>query len=137
MSREITLRIIVSGSPLGVAWALQRGRDQIEQAVRAQGGDLVFEASARVRAITPEGVVDLGGPFVQGPPGRRFVYLCSGRSAGDLQSCWQRRAKVPLGSIPADLAEAAVVAARIHGTARDGGPACATVPLLGGGWTPA
>jgi len=46
---------------------------------------------------------------------------------------------VPLGGITSDLIAAALAGdvaleARIEGTARDGGPACATVPLLGDGW---
>ena len=70
----------------------------------------------------------------------RFSYLAAGRRAGDTTSCWDRRAKVALAGItPAVLAAwratpGAVLEARIAGTARDGGPACATVPLLGGGW---
>ena len=28
-----------------------------------------------------------------------------------------------------------VLEARVHAVAKDGGPACASVPLLGGGWT--
>jgi len=48
---------------------------------------------------------------------------------------WQRRAKVPLDGITwSMIKKGSVIEARISGTARDGGPACATVPLLGGGW---
>jgi len=44
------------------------------------------------------------GPFVQGRPGSRFVYVNSGTYAGDQKSCWSRRAKVPLTGIAASLA---------------------------------
>ena len=48
---------------------------------------------------------------------------------------WQRRAKVPLAGITwTMIKKGSVIEAHIEGTARDGGPACATVPLLGGGW---
>jgi len=67
------------------------------------------------------------------------VYINTGVRAGQPDSCWDRRAKVPLGGITSDLIAAALAGdvaleARIEGTARDGGPACATVPLLGDGW---
>jgi hypothetical protein len=50
-----------------------------------------------------------------------------------------RRMKLPLGGISRQqLAELARIDGKlvvtVDGTARDGGPACATVPLLGGGW---
>jgi hypothetical protein len=45
---------------------------------------------------------------------------------------------LPLATITQKLVEqakkGAMLEARIAGTAKDGGPACATVPLLGGGW---
>jgi len=55
--------------------------------------------------------------------------------AGEVPSCWTRRAKVPLAGITdALIATGEILEARFAGTARDGGPACATVPLLDGGW---
>lgn len=48
-------------------------------------------------------------------------------------------AKVPLPGITESLIQEAlatpdaVIAARVAGTAKDGGPACATVPVLDGG----
>lgn len=48
--------------------------------------------------------------------------------------------QLKLGSITPELVEraressGAVLEARIAGTAKDGGPACATVPLLDVGW---
>jgi hypothetical protein len=75
------------------------------------------------------------GPFTQGPPTARFVYVTSGQSAGQPGSCWNRRAKIPLGGITWSLLEqvlakkGAVLEVQIEGTGRDGGPACATVPL--------
>ena len=61
----------------------------------------------------------------------------SGKQAGEVESCWDRRAKVPLGGVDALLIEhataaGAVIEAQIAGTGRDGGPACATVPLISG-----
>ena len=80
------------------------------------------------------------GPVAQGPPAGRFVYVNSGTSAGQADSCWTRRAKVPLTGIGWRLIERAlagtdtILEVQIDGKAKDGGPACATVPLLDGGW---
>jgi hypothetical protein len=68
------------------------------------------------------------------------VYVNSGTLAGQVDSRWTRRAKIHLEGISWELIERAlaspgtVLEARIAGMARDGGPACATVPLLDGGW---
>jgi hypothetical protein len=62
----------------------------------------------------------------------------SGKRAGQFDSCWDRRAKVPLTGVTASLIEqaaalpGAVLETQIAGTGRDGGPSCATVPLVGG-----
>jgi hypothetical protein len=76
----------------------------------------------------------------QRPPDGRFVYICSGTLAGQPFSCWTRRDKVPLTGIAwAQVIAAAKhpgrrLEARFDGTATDGGPSCATVPILGNGW---
>ncbi|MEK6371421.1 MAG: DUF5990 family protein [Acidobacteriota bacterium] len=61
----------------------------------------------------------------------------SGTYAGQADTPWSRRAKVPLAGITWALikrAKGAPLEARINGTGSDGGPACGTVPLLDGGW---
>jgi hypothetical protein len=78
------------------------------------------------------------GSFAFGPPSARFIYLSwSGEAAGKREMF--RRMKLPLGGISGQqLAELARIDGKlvvtVGGTARDGGPACATVPLLDGGW---
>lgn len=63
------------------------------------------------------------------------MYVNSGKQAGQADSCWDRRAKVPLGCVESSLIETAVassgavIEAQIAGTGSDGGPACASVPL--------
>jgi hypothetical protein len=70
----------------------------------------------------------LGGPFVQGPPQQRFVYVDIGTYAGQADSRWSRRLKIPLEGIPAKtIPTGGVLEARVPGTGRDGGPNCATV----------
>jgi hypothetical protein len=64
---------------------------------------------------------------------RRFVYVRIGDLAGDEKSPWSRRMKVDIHDISADLVERAaksgeVIEITVPGTAKDGTPACATVP---------
>ena len=99
---------------------------------------MTFEFEVRV-GTRARGEPNFLGPFVQGPPAGRFVYINSGTLAGQADSIWTRRAKVPLTGITRALIERARVAgstleAEIAGTGRDGGPVCATVPLMSDGW---
>jgi hypothetical protein len=95
-----------------------------------------------VRAAQRKGGVapNLLGPYAFGTPTDRFFYVCVGRSAGQWNSPWTRRAKIKTQGITWSLVEQALAApgavleARIDGRAKDGGPSCATVPLLDGGW---
>jgi hypothetical protein len=132
VDQEVALRIIVENPP--VRFALQRGKHELLEAMSATAKEQVFEFSVRAREGA-DGAPNFLGPFAQGPVGGRFVYVNSGRLAGEPHCEWTRRAKVPLGGITwAMIKKGCVIEARIGGTARDGGPACATVPLLGGGW---
>lgn len=139
MPDTVTLRVTIEAPVPGVALAMQRGRDALVPPIRATGEAVTFQVCAEVR-VRPDGTTTLAGAEVQGPPAARFLYVTVGTRAGQPDSPWDRRAKVPLTGISSDLIAAArarpgvVLAARIAGRARDGGPACATVPLLGGGW---
>jgi hypothetical protein len=127
----LTLRIVVVHPPSGVAWAVQGKPGELLQRARSTGKNLMFETEVRVAGPGPR----LLGRAIQGPPAARFIYLCSGTLAGDARSCWTRRAKVPLEGITgARIAAGRPLEARIEGTAKDGGPACGSVPLLGLGW---
>jgi hypothetical protein len=139
MPDTVTLRVTIASPVPGVALALQRGRDALVAPVRSTRDAVTFEVTAEVR-IRPNGAPVLAGSDVHGPPAARFLYITVGTRAGQPDSPWNRRAKVPLGGITAAQLTAArstrdvVLAARIAGKAKDGGPACATVPLLDGGW---
>ena len=136
---EVSLRLIVERPPAGTVWRMQRGRDALVAPVRETSEAIAFALSLRV-ADGPDGAPTLRGPEAQGPPASRFVYLNSGTYAGQAATPWSRRAKVPLTGMPAVLlarargTPGAVLEARIAGTARDGGPACASVKLLDEGW---
>jgi hypothetical protein len=137
--RELPLRITLENPPPDVAFALQRGRGELVSIVRSSSDDISFDLTVHV-AARPDGLPNMLGPFTQGPPTGRFIYVNSGTLAGDAGSCWTRRAKVSLAGIAWPLIEevletpGTLLEARIHGMSRDGGPVCASVPLLGGGW---
>jgi hypothetical protein len=124
--------------PPGIFFCIQGKIGEFLQATRSAKEDLVFETSIRVADGGRGGKPRLLGRSVQGPPEARFLYIGSGALAGDKDTPWQRRAKVPLtGITPALVAKGmkkGALEATIAGKARDGGPACATVPLTRG-WT--
>ncbi len=127
MERVLRLRVILVKPPAGVQFCLQRGKSELVDAAVSTGADLAF--TLEVRAQPAGDGVRLLGPFTQGPPAARFFYIGVGTYAGQSDSCWSRRIKVPLSGITWSQAEQGVEA-HINGTGRDGGPACATVPLL-------
>ena len=135
MEREVTLHIIVERPPAGVDYGLQKGRGSAYETIQTQrssGKDLTFEFTVTAkpgRDKTPS----FGGPFVQGPPAERFIYLDIGTCAGQADTCWSRRLKIPLRGITWDLLSAtAVLEARVPGTGKDGGPTCATIRPFSG-----
>lgn len=140
MERQLAFRITVLHPPAGVTFRLQRGKDELVPPAEASDEHLSFDFTLRVRGDGTSGPPNFLGPLSQGPPASRFVYVNSGTLARQADSRWTRRAKVPLMSISWELIEqalsepGAVLEARIAGTGKDGGPACATVPLLDGGW---
>lgn len=138
---DLPLRIVMQEPVPGVAIALQRGaaaKASLVAAAETSPAAIAFDLDVVVDGALPDGRPRLLGPYVQGPPTARFVYLCVGQIAGQAGSEWSRRVKVPLGGLVWDLIEplapGARLVARIAGRARDGGPACASVPLLAPGW---
>jgi uncharacterized protein DUF5990 len=140
MERELTLRIVLERPPKGVDFGLQKGRGSAYQTVqkqRSKGNDLIFTFTVGIRAEGTVASPALLGPFVQGPPAERFVYLDIGTYAGQKDSSWSRRLKIPLSGITMALIKSqATLEARVPGTGKDGGPNCATVKPFGG-WKPA
>jgi hypothetical protein len=141
MDTVVNCRIVLETPPPGVDYALQKGRGSASESVQRQrsyGSDLHFEFTAGAR--TAGSSTDFRGPFIQGPAGGRFVYIGIGTFAGQADTPWSRRLKIPLKGITPDMirrasaARAAVLEARVQGTGRDGTPACASVKDFGG-WT--
>ena len=83
-----------------------------------------------------DGTPDFAGPAVHGKRGERFFYLSwSGERAGHREMF--RRLKLHLRDLTSAQLDRArtscgILEARVHAVAKDGGPACASVPLLGG-----
>jgi hypothetical protein len=108
--------------------------------VRSNGADLAFELTLTVSGQLASGVPRYLGSLVHGPANERFVYLRIGTMAGDAESCWTRRAKIHLSEITWAMVEQArtspgsVILGRFGGTAKDGGPSCASLRVLEAGW---
>jgi hypothetical protein len=134
----VQMRITAVRPPAGVQFCLQRGKDDLVAPVISKGADLHFDFEVRAYPAA-NGGVRLVGPFSQGPPTARFVYIRIGTAAGQPDSPWTRRVKVPLNGIDWTMIEASRdrgLAAAYEGTAKDGTPACATVKLTKP-WRPA
>lgn len=128
--QTITLRLTINDPMPGVCYSLQGKDGEPVDAVTATEAPLSLDAS-----VTLNDDNRLTGPFVRREgPDRRFVYIGIGKHAGDPESSWDRRAKIDVHDIPADLLDAArqgrTLEVRLPGRARDGGPACATVRPL-------
>jgi hypothetical protein len=140
MDRELPIRVTVIGPPPGVTFAMQRGKDELLPPSKVDAKSLVFDLSIRVSERKTGCAPNVLGPYAQGKPGDRFLYLNSGAMAGQQDSCWSRRAKIKTAGIDWKLIEqtfampGAVLEVQIDGHAKDGGPCCATVPLVNGGW---
>ncbi|AEI51639.1 DUF5990 family protein [Runella slithyformis] len=140
-AKSLTLHLILEKPPIGVDYGVQQGSGTgyvCVQKQRSQGEDLTFMVSLTLKSLPGELPV-FTGPFAQGPPKERFVYLNIGKSAGQWDSAWSRRLKIPLRGITPEMIhwvltdEQAVLEISVPGTAKDGSPACASVKG-GEGW---
>lgn len=123
----ITLRLTIADPVAGVAYSLQDKANMPVEPRIADDGPISFDAPV---TLSDDG--RLTGTFVRREgPARRFAYIAIGASAGQHASEWSRRAKIDIHDIPADLLAQArgglLLEVVLPGSARDGGPACATV----------
>lgn len=131
---QLQLILVVVSPPSGVLFAVQRGHDGLLPPYASTAQSHSFAVTLNVGPALPDGRFNFRGPFAQGTPTDRFVYVNSGVRAGQSGTPWERRAKIKLAGIPRHLVEAAAgdpnraIEARIQGTSRDGGPVCASVP---------
>ena len=137
MPSEITLQITLIEPFPGVVYGLQKGSGNDYETIqkqRSDSKDLTFRLTAIVKGdMLKDSSPKLSGDFVQGPAGAKFVYIDIGTYAGQQDTQWARRLKVPLAGITWSdidkLMEDAgiVLQTSVPGTGKDGGPNCATV----------
>lgn len=142
MKQEIIFRIILLKPTKGVVFGLQKGSGSMYETVQKQKcatDELVFECPILVQGDEQkDSLPRLTGPFVQGALPNKFIYIDIGTSAGQMDSPWTRRLKIPLSGITWDFVTqltsnpTAVPGTRVEGTGRDGGPNCATVKPFDG-----
>lgn len=139
-AETLPLRITVVDPPPNILWALQLGRDEIVKPTSNTKNRISFDFAVEIVEDSSSAGFCLRGPAVQGRPGERFVYLRIGADAGQIGASAGWRAKIGLEGISHKLVLAVkakrsgVLGVEFAGTGPKGGPACATVPLLGAGW---
>jgi len=140
MEAELMFHIILESPTAGVDFALQKGKGsnyEIVQKQRSISDDLHFEFIAILRS-SKSTEVDYYGPFVQGPAGGRFVYIDIGTYAGQMNTPWSRRLKIPLTGITSEQLSKRIddspfiFQTKVPGAGKDGGPNCATVKPFAG-----
>ena len=126
---EVTLRIVLQRPTAGVDFGLQKGHGgayETVQTQRSKGDDLKFEFSVTAKVDRKGAAPDFAGPYVQGPRGDRFIYVDIGTYAGQSNTPWSRRLKIPLSGITSTMIEAGkILSAEVPGAAEDGSPNCA------------
>lgn len=139
-AEKLSLRIIVVDPPPNILWALQLGQDEVVKPTVVTEKGISFQFTVDIVEDSSTAGFRLRGPAVQGRPGGRFIYLRMGAYAGQVGATAGWRAKIGLEGISRKLLAAVkakcsgVLEVKFAGTGPKGGPACATVPLLGVGW---
>ena len=137
----VPLRIVLVDPPPGVDFGIQEGKRNDYKTIavqRSKAGNLTLECTINIKGNRSDGPPNFGGLISQGPPTGRFIYIDIGKSAGQIDSEWQRRIKIPLAGITWEMIDKTVddpkrfLQASIPGTGKDGGPGCATVKPIDG-----
>ena len=131
MKHEIPIRIRVIRPMAGVTMQVQSGKDELLPPTVHSANELVFEFE--ITADLSAAVPNFLGKYAHGPKDQRFIYVNSGRYAGQHGTCWDRRAKITLMSITLEEVEGVLakpgllLETAFQGIDRDGGPTCASV----------
>lgn len=109
---------------------IQRGKNIIDE-VPGDAERAIFRFELRVRMNPETGDPNFLGPYAQGSPKQRFVYLCW-QGVKDSDRTMFRRAKVQLNHLTWAQVHSAVnknvpLKATIHMTDKKGGPVAATL----------
>ena len=140
MNHDLPIRIILENPPAGVDFGVQKGKgNQYEtiQKQRSNNNDLSFELKISVNE-SQTSLPNFTGPYVQGPLNERFIYIDIGTYAGQIDSAWSRRLKIPLRDISSATVKllltdsSFILETKVPGTGKDGGPNCATVKPFSG-----
>ncbi|MEU9825611.1 DUF5990 family protein [Micromonospora chersina] len=115
---------------------MQRKTEVVDR-VPADAREAAWQFEVASREV--DGLLDVGGPWVHGRPGARFLYLSWGSVTEDRFEMF-RRAKLLFGDIPGELLRAAhegagVLVGRLGLSDAEGGPVCARVRPPGIDWT--
>ena len=138
----LALHITVQTPPAGLHYGLQKGHGgkvEIEQIQHSTGQDLHFYWIIDLKGDKQKDAEPkFSGSFVQGPSGDKFVYIDIGTYAGQTNTKWARRLKIPLYGITWDQIDKInsnpefILECCVPGTGKDGGPNCATVKPFDG-----
>ncbi len=140
MKKTIQLHIILENPPEGVLFGLQKGKGTRYETIQKQisvAQDLHFNLTAEVKADV-DGALDFFGESIHGARNGRFIYINIGTSAGQIDSCWSRRLKIPLSGITWAILDKIgenapfILETKVNGRGKDGSPNCATVKPFGG-----
>ncbi len=140
MESEIKLQIILIKPTPEVIFGLQKGSGSNYETVQKQiptSNDLTFTFTIKVKGDrSKDKLPKFSGSFVHGSVDNKFVYIDIGTCAGQSDTIWSRRLKIPLTGITWKdidlLSTDSMLQASVPGTGRDGGPNCATVKPFGG-----
>ncbi|MBS1566328.1 MAG: hypothetical protein JST39_18240, partial [Bacteroidetes bacterium] len=119
----------------GTDYALQKGHGPNREPVQRQltfNDDLLFRFRVGIQK-GKDGLPDFTGPFVQGPPGERFICICNGAYAGQKYTSAGRRLKIPLAGISRELIGKAldqkdqILQAAVTGRSERGAPVSETL----------
>ena len=137
MESEITLQIILTRPTPDVLYALQKGSGNNYETVQKQmaaSDDLSFKFTIKVKGDrSKDKLPKFSGSYVQGPSDNKFVYIDIGTYAGQTNTIWSRRLKIPITGITWEDIDSltrnqnSIMETHVPGTGKDGGPNCATV----------
>lgn len=151
MKQQITLRVLCENLPgtrfgnrIGVRLGVQKNQAVINDVPATKDASATFTVLLDI-AEKNEGEAPprFLGPFAQGTPDARFLYLCWGERHDKAPLVWDgfRRAKLLLRSLSWEIVEKAlaapgrVVEARVCATDHKGGPLCGSIPPDQVTWT--
>ncbi|MEU1684802.1 DUF5990 family protein [Micromonospora sp. NPDC005707] len=112
-------------------------RAEVVDRIPADAREAAWQVEVTSREV--DGLLDVGGPWVHGRLGARFLYLSWGSVTDDRFELF-RRAKLMFGDIPTEVLRAGhdgagVLVGRLRLTGADGGPICARVRPPDISWT--